>query len=120
MNIIIRKFEESTQESNKILNQAECDFRDLGKKVQSMEIAYEETMDKFNTTVESLEEKGKVFMEIESDISALTRRIMLIEEEAKKAETNLSNIVTKLALSSKEADEVLKKIKVVESKCMSN
>ena len=28
LNSIIRKFEESTQESNKILNQAECDIRD--------------------------------------------------------------------------------------------
>ena len=43
-----------------------------------------------------------------------------MEEEAKKAETNLANTVTKLAISSKEADEVLKKVKVVESKCMSN
>merc|ERR1712212_820989 len=58
--------------------------------------------------------------EVESDISALTRRIMLMEEESKKAEITLANTVTKLALSSKEADEVLKKEKVVESKCMNN
>merc|ERR1711941_184413 len=42
------------------------------------------------------------------------------EEEAKKAETTLANTVTKLAVSSKEADDVLKKVKVVESKCMNN
>merc|ERR1712215_322243 len=42
------------------------------------------------------------------------------EEESKKAEVNLANTVTKLALSSKQADEVLKKVKVVESKCMNN
>merc|ERR1712152_48923 len=47
-------------------------------------------------------------------------RIMLMEEESKKAEVNLANTVTKLALSSKQADEVLKKVKVVESKCMNN
>merc|ERR550539_2087710 len=45
---------------------------------------------------------------------------MLMEEESKKAEVNLANTVTKLALSSKQADEVLKKVKVVESKCMNN
>merc|ERR1711908_142340 len=33
---------------------------------------------------------------------------------------NLANTVTKLAVSSKEADDVLKKVKVVESKCMNN
>ena len=32
-------------------------------------------------------------MEVESDSSALTRRIMLMEEEAMKAETNLANTV---------------------------
>merc|ERR1712050_700578 len=45
---------------------------------------------------------------------------MLMEEESKKAEVSLGNTVTKLALSSKQADEVLKKFKVVESKCMNN
>merc|ERR1719419_1132909 len=58
--------------------------------------------------------------EVEGDISALTRRIMLMEEESKKAEITLANTVTKLAVSSKQADDVLKKVKVVESKCMNN
>merc|ERR1712055_1125808 len=43
-----------------------------------------------------------------------------MEEEAKKSETNLADTVTKLALSSKEADGILKKVKVFESKCMNN
>ena len=47
-------------------------------------------------------------------------RIMLMEEEAKKSEQTLANTVTKLAVTSKEADDVLKKVKVVESKCMNN
>merc|ERR1711973_352542 len=45
---------------------------------------------------------------------------MLMEEEAKKSEQNLADTVTKLALSSKEAVQVLKKVKVYESKCMNN
>merc|ERR1712036_45416 len=43
-----------------------------------------------------------------------------MEEESKKAEQSLADTVTKLALSSKEADGILKKVKVVESKCMNN
>lgn len=35
---------------------------------------------------------------------------MLMEEEAKKSETTLANTVTKLAITSKEADDVLKKV----------
>ena len=77
-------------------------------------------MDKLNKANEQFEEKDKLHKEVEGDIAALTRRIMLMEEEAKKAETTLANTVTKLAVSSKEADDVLKKVKVVESKCMNN
>merc|ERR1719495_3141842 len=56
----------------------------------------------------------------ESDVAALSRRIMLMEEEAKKAEQTLADTVTKLATTSKEADTVLKAVKVVESKNMNN
>merc|ERR1712055_77318 len=61
-----------------------------------------------------------MFKEEEGNISALSRRIMLMEEEAKKSEVTLADTVTKLALSSKEADGILKKVKVFESKCMNN
>merc|ERR1712226_812502 len=108
---IIKKFEDQTAESNSLANQADCDIRDYGKKVHGFEIELDETTDKLNKATETYEEK---------DIAALTRRIMLMEEEAKKSETTLANTVTKLAITSKSADEVLKKVKVVESKCMNN
>merc|ERR1712158_242698 len=117
---IIQKFEDQTKESNALADQADCDIRDYGKKVHGFEIEFDETLDKLNKANESFEEKDKMHKEVEGDISALTRRIMLMEEESKKAEVNLANTVTKLALSSKQADEVLKKVKVVESKCMNN
>merc|ERR1712170_312460 len=117
---IIKKFEDETKESNSVLEQADCDIRDFGKKVHGFEIEFDETLDKLNKAVLAYEEKDKSHREVEADIAALTRRIMLMEEEAKKAETTLANTVTKLAMSSKEADDVLKKVKVVESKCMNN
>merc|ERR1712098_231791 len=85
-----------TKESNRLADQADCDIRDFGKKVHSYEIEFDETTDKLNKANEQF------------------------EEEAKKAEMTLANTVTKLAISSKEADDVLKKVKVVESKCMNN
>merc|ERR1719244_2159609 len=48
--------------------------------------------------------------EVESDVSALTRRIMLMEEEDKKSAQLLCETVTKLAQSSKAADSVMKTI----------
>merc|ERR1719312_2143316 len=43
-----------------------------------------------------------------------------MEEEDKKSADNLCNTVTKLAITSKNADNVLKAVKVVESTCLNN
>merc|ERR1711962_607972 len=45
---------------------------------------------------------------------------MLMEEESKKSPRVPADTVTKLALSSKDADSILKEVKVVESKNMNN
>jgi len=90
------------------------------KKVQNLEISFDETNDKLQKATESMEEKEKTYKEVESDVAALSRRIMLMEEEAKKSEQTLADTVTKLATTSKEADTVLKAVKVVESKNMNN
>merc|ERR1712168_497057 len=94
---IIHNFEEDAKESNRRSDQADCDIRDYGKKVHGLEIEFDETCDKLQKASESLE-----------------------EEEAKKSEENLAGTVTKLATTSKEADNILKKVKAVESTCMNN
>merc|ERR1739844_538634 len=85
-----------------------------------LEIGYDETNDKLTKATESLEEADKQFKEVEGDVAALTRRIMLMEEEDKKSADTLCNTITKLALASKSADNVLKAVKVVESTCMND
>merc|ERR1711872_92687 len=99
----IAGFEEATREAVGRADQADCDIRDYGKKVQQLEIGFDETNDKLTKATESPEEAEKQFKEVESDVSALTRRIMLMEEEDKKA-----------------AEHVLKTIKVVENTCLNN
>merc|ERR1712110_1406830 len=101
-------------------DQADCDIRDLGKKVQNLEMGYDETNDKLTKATESLEEADKQYKEVEADVAALTRRIMLMEEEDKKAANTLCNTVTKLAITSKNADQILKAVKVVENTCLNN
>jgi len=81
---IIQKFEDETKEANSVLEQAECDIRDYGKKVHGFEIEFDETLDKLNKANETYEEKDKMHKEVEADIAALSRRIMLMEEESKK------------------------------------
>merc|ERR1712141_367608 len=116
----IAGFEEATREAAARADQADCDIRDYGKKVQQLEIGFDETNDKLTKANESLEEAEKQFKEVESDVSALTRRIMLMEEEDKKAAEQLCQTVTKLAMTSEAADNVLKTIKVVENTCLNN
>merc|ERR1712021_58273 len=116
----IKGFEDETKESNRRSDQADVDVRDFGKKVHGLEIDFDETCDKLQKATESLEQKDKMYREVESDVCSLSRRIMLMEEEAKKSEENLAGTVTKLAVTSKEADNILKKVKTVESTCMNN
>jgi len=117
---IIRNFEEEAKEAGERANQVDCDIRDLGKKVQQFEIGYDETNDKLTQAMSQYEEAEKHFKEVEADIAALSRRIMLMEEEDKKSAENLCGTITKLAVTSKQADNTLKAVKVVESTCMNN
>merc|ERR1712183_951603 len=116
----IAAFEDATREATARADQADCDIREYGKKVQSLEMNYDETNDKLTKATKSLEEADKQFKEVEADVAALTRRIMLMEEEEKKGADNLCNTVTKLALTSKNADTVMKAVKVVENSCLNN
>ena len=116
----IARFENDAKEANDRSDKADCDIRDLGKKTQSYECEYDETNDKLTKVLESLEEKEKSLKNAEEEVSASSRRIMLMEEEAKKADTLLADTVTKLAYASKEADGILKKVKYFENKTMRN
>merc|ERR1712121_45302 len=116
----IRGFEEATKEATARADQADCDIRDCGKKVQNLEIAYDETNDKVVKATEQYAEADKTFKEVEADVGALTRRIMLMEEEDKKSADTLCNTVTKLAITSKNADNVIKSVKTVENTCLNN
>ena len=112
---VIAGFEEQTREAAARADHADCDIRDYGEKVQQLEIGYDETNDKLTKATESLEESKKMLKEVESDVSALTRRIMLIEEEDKKSAETLCGTVTKLAMTSKAANNVMETIKVVKN-----
>lgn len=120
LNQVIYNFEEETRNQLARAEQADCDIRDYGKKCSKLEFDFDETNEKLGKVTAAFEEKEAGLEELEADISAFTRRIMLMEEESKKSEQTLADTVIKLAISSKEADGILKKVKTVESKCMNN
>jgi len=117
---IIQNFEEETARHMASAEQADLDIRDYGKKCSKLEFDYDNTNEELCKVLATLEEKEKGLEELEADISAFTRRIMLMEEENKKSEQALADTVIKLALVSKDADSILKRVKTVESKCMNN
>ena len=116
----IAKFEGETTEANLKCEKYDCDIRDLGKKINGYEVDFDETNDKLVKALAALEEKEKSLKNAEEEVSALSRRIMLMEEEDKKAADTLCNTVTKLAITSKNADQILKAVKVVENTCLNN
>jgi len=118
--LIIQHFEEETEKHVAAAQQADLDIRDYGKKCSKLEFDYDNTNEELCKVSANLEEKEKTLEELETDISAFTRRIMLLEEENKKSEQTLADTVIKLALVSKDADSILKRVKTVESKCMNN
>merc|ERR1711942_407070 len=120
LNLVIQNFEDETAAQVARAEQADMDIRDYGKKCSKLEFDFDETNEQLVKVTATLEEKEKSLEELEADISAFTRRIMLMEEENKKSEQTLADTVIKLALSSKDADGILKKVKFVESKCMNN
>merc|ERR1711915_197062 len=89
----IMKYEDSVKTSNTKNDEHECSIRDLGKKIQTYEVEFDETNDKLTKVLATYEEKEKEFKAAEEDVGALSRRVMLMEEEAKKSETNLANTV---------------------------
>merc|ERR1712025_1451005 len=84
-----------------------------------MAVDNEQKLDELSRKL-GVQEADKQYKEVESDVAALTRRIMLMEEEDKKAADTLCNTVTKLAITSKNADQILKGSKGVENTCLNN
>ena len=100
--------DEVTAECNARADQCDCDIRDMGKKISKMEGSYEETSESLLKAAVNLEEKEKEMKEKEGDLSTLSRRVILMEDEVKKSETKLAKTTLELGLESKRADKVLK------------
>merc|ERR1712020_473651 len=89
----IAAFEEATREATARADQADCDIRDYGKKVQTLEMNYDETNDKLTKATESLEEADKQFKEVEADVAALTRRIMSWRRRRRRGRTTCATLL---------------------------
>merc|ERR1712156_962964 len=89
----IAGFEEATREAAARADQADCDIRDYGKKVQQLEIGFDETNDKLTKATESLEEAEKQFKE---ELETVGENMKQLETSAEKALEREEKLVEKI------------------------
>ena len=83
-------------------------IRDMGKKVQKFDTSMEEIMEKLQLSAAKMDEAEKEFKDKDDDVNAAARRCVLMEGEATVSVEKLATTVMKLALMSKEADNIIK------------
>jgi len=115
-----QSYEQQTKDSTEKADQCDCDIRDYTKKISKFESAFEETSEKLMKTNTDLEEKKILMQEKEAELSALSRRACLLEDEAQKSEIKLAKATLELGQESKRADKVIKVVNTLTSKSMND
>merc|ERR1719243_96170 len=77
-------------------------------------------MEKLQASSSKMEEAEKEFKDKDDDVNAQSRRVLLLENEATIQIEKLATTVLKLALMSKDADNIVKGCRHWESKTMNN
>ena len=116
----IGEYEAQTKEYNNISDKLDADLRDVGKKVQKFETKMEETLEKLQASSAKMEEAEKEFKDKDDDVNNQSRRLMLLEDECRINVEKLATTVLKLAVMSKDADNIVKGCRHWESKTMNN
>merc|ERR1712012_1233341 len=116
----IGEYEEQTKEYNGVSDKLDADIRDVGKKVQKFETRMEETMEKLQGSSAKMEEAEKEIKDKDDDVNNQSRRLMLLEDECRINVEKLATTVLKLAIMSKEADNIVKGCRHWESMTMNN
>lgn len=116
----IEEFEAETNEAIITSEQAECEIRDLAKRVQKLDTRMEDTMEALQVSASKMEIAESEFKDKEDEVNGQTRRTLLLEEESRISVEKLANTVMKLALMSKDADTIVKGCRHWESMTMNN
>jgi len=116
----IKEFEDASKEADDTSVANEALIRDMGKKVQKYETKMEETMEQLSQSGSKMDAAESEFKDKEEDVNAQSRRVLLLEQESTISVEKLATTVMKLALMSKEADNIVKGCRHWESKTMGN
>ncbi len=83
-------------------------MRNIQKKMQSLEGQFDSCTEQLFDVVQKLEVKEKLYSNAEGDVGALSRRVLLLEEEVERSEERLAKAITELAKQSIRADMAVK------------
>ena len=114
------RLEKEAAEANKKADKHDADIRDLQKKISGLESKYDETFEKLIQATSKEEEKDKEWKSAEEDVNNLSRSMLLLEAEVIRRDTDLANTVMQLCHISKDADSVAKRVKILQSKNMTD
>ena len=103
-----QEFDNATKEANRASDKNDIDIRDVGKKVQKMETKMEEILEQLQASNSKMEQLDVEYKDKEEDVNAQSRRVLLLESECTIQIEKLATTVLKLALMSKDADNIVK------------
>ena len=112
--------EAQAKEFNAKADKCDADIRDLQKKISNIDAKFEECHEKLVKTLVVEEVKEKDWKNAEDDVNNLTRKLMLIEEENKRRETDMANATMNLCKMSRNADHIQRQVKILQSKSLTN
>ena len=109
------RFDAEISTTSALADGFEEQVRNIQKKMQALEGQFDCcTENLFDVTVK-LELKEKAYTNAEGDVGALSRRILLLEDEEEISEERLAVTVTKLCHESRRADGAIKKRQQLEN-----
>jgi len=109
------KFEEETRKISEVADKYEEQLRNIQKKMQTMEGSFDACTEQLFEVTLKLEEKEKAYGNAESDVGALSRRTLLLEEDVERSEERLAKAVSELAKQSQRADGAVRKRQTLEN-----
>merc|ERR1712156_235589 len=109
----IAGFEEATREAAARADQADCDIRDYGKKVQQLEIGFDETNDNVMKTIKVVE---NTCLNNEVTIEELDKNLRATVKMASDNEQKLDELSRKLGVQEAELKRAVERAEMAEAK----
>jgi len=130
MEELVKQKEDATKLAEELEGNA-AGFKDSGsatsstidkteKGINELEMALDDTLTATISATEKLEETDKVATDSELQVNALTRKLQLIEEETKRVNDRLAEVLEKLGDVEKNGEENERKRKVLEAQSFAN